>query len=39
MGAKRITPEEIKEFYRLYDEYGTFAEVARRSKALISSVV
>ena len=38
MGAKRITPEEIKEFYRLYEEYGTFAEVARRTKRSAQSV-
>lgn len=30
--AKRVTPEEVKEFVRLYQLYGTYAEVARRTK-------
>lgn len=28
--AKRVTPAEIVEMNRLYNEYGTFAEVGRR---------
>lgn len=31
MGAKRVTPEEIETFFDLYDKYGTYAEVARRT--------
>lgn len=29
--AKRVTPEEVKAFFRLYEKYGTYAEVARRT--------
>lgn len=28
--AKRVTPAEIVEMNRLYNEYGNFAEVGRR---------
>lgn len=28
--AKRVTPEEIVEMNRLYNQYGTYAEVGRR---------
>lgn len=29
MGAKRITPDEIKQMILLYDKLGTYAAVAR----------
>lgn len=38
MAAKRVTPEEVKEFFRLYEKYGTFAEVARRTGRSASTV-
>ena len=38
MGAKRITPEEIVEMHRLYAQYGTYAEVARRMGRSASAV-
>lgn len=28
--AKRVTPEEIVEMNRLYNQYGNYAEVGRR---------
>ena len=28
--AKRVTPEEIVEMNRLYNQYGTYAEVGRQ---------
>lgn len=31
MSAKRVTPGEVKEFYRLYQIHGTFAAVARET--------
>ena len=39
---KRVTPEEIKQFHKLYQEYGSFAAVARltgRSASTISRYV
>lgn len=27
--SKAVTPEEVKEFYRLYEKHGSYAEVAR----------
>ena len=36
--AKRITPQEIVEMHRLYNIYGTFAEVGRRMGRSASSV-
>lgn len=36
--AKRITPQEIVEMHRLYNVYGTFAEVGRRMGRSASSV-
>ena len=38
MSAKRVKPEEAKEFYRLYEVYGTFAEVGRRTGRSASTV-
>lgn len=38
MGYKRITPEEVAEFHRLYAVYGTYAEVARKTGRSASSV-
>ena len=38
MGAKRITPEEIVEMHRLYAQFGTYAEVARRMDRSASAV-
>lgn len=29
--SKRITPDEVKEFHRLYAIHGSYAEVARRT--------
>jgi len=26
---RRVSPDEVKEFYRLYEKHGSFAEVAR----------
>lgn len=42
MGAKRITPEEVKEFHRLYEVHGTYAAVAKitgRSAASVAKYV
>lgn len=38
MAIKRVTPEEVKEFYRLYEVYGTYAEVARQTGRSASTV-
>jgi hypothetical protein len=38
MGYKRITPQEVKEFHRLYAIHGTYAEVARITGRSASSV-
>lgn len=38
MSIKRITPEEVKEFYRLYQKYGTYAAVAKETGRSASSV-
>ena len=27
--SKAVTPDEVKEFYRLYEKHGSYAEVAR----------
>ncbi len=29
--SKAVTPDEVKEFHRLYEQYGSYAEVARRT--------
>lgn len=26
--SKAVTPDEVKEFHRLYEQYGSYAEVA-----------
>ena len=36
--AKQITPQEIVEMHRLYNIYGTFAEVGRRMGRSAASV-
>ena len=36
--AKQVTPAEIVEMNRLYNEYGTFAEVGRRVGCSASTV-
>ena len=36
--AKRVTPEEIIEMNRLYNEYGNYAEVGRRLERSGSTV-
>ena len=28
---KRVSPEDMETIYRLYDKYGNYAEVARRT--------
>ena len=38
MAGKRISPQEVIEFHRLYKIYGTYAEVARRTGRSESSV-
>lgn len=38
MAGKRITPQEVMEFHRLYKKYGSYAEVARRTGRSASSV-
>lgn len=38
MGAKHITPAEIKEFVRLYEKYGTYEAVAKKAKRSASAV-
>ena len=38
MAGKRITPQEVMEFHRLYKIYGSYAEVARRTGRSASSV-
>lgn len=38
MAGKRITPAEVKEFHRLYNIYGSYAEVARRTGRSASSI-
>lgn len=35
---KRVTPEEVREIYRLYEIYGNCAEVARRMNRSASTV-
>ena len=27
-GIKRVSPDEVKEFFRLYEKYGNYARVA-----------
>ncbi len=29
--SKAVTPDEVKEFHRLYEQYGSYAEVAHRT--------
>lgn len=38
MGAKHITPAEIKEFVRLYEKYGTYSAVGSLTKRSASTV-
>jgi len=38
MGAKRITPDEIKQMILLYDKLGTYAAAARAIKRSPDSV-
>ncbi len=38
MGAKRVTPAEFVEMHRLYNEFGSYAEVARRTGRSASTV-
>lgn len=36
--SKPVTPEEAKEFHRLYEVHGSYAEVARRTGRSASTV-
>lgn len=36
--SKAVTPEEVKEFYRLYEKHGSYAEVARITGRSASTV-
>lgn len=36
--SKPVTPEEVKEFFRLYEKYGSYAEVARISGRSASTI-
>lgn len=38
MGSLRVKPEEVKEFYRLYQVHGTYAAVARETGRSASTV-
>ena len=38
MAGKRITPQEVQEFHRLYKIYGSYAEVARKTGRSASSI-
>lgn len=38
MGAPRVTPAELEEMHRLYDELGNYAEVARQMGRSASTV-
>ena len=35
---KAVTPDEVKEFHRLYEQYGSYAEVARRTGRSASTI-
>ena len=35
---KRITPDEVKQMFRLYEKYGNCAEVARQMNRSASTV-
>lgn len=35
---KRVTPDEVKEMFRLYEKYGNCAEVARQMNRSASTV-
>lgn len=35
---KRVTPDEVKQMFRLYDKYGNCAEVARQMNRSASTV-
>lgn len=35
---KRVTPDEVKEMYRLYEKYGNCAEVGRQMNRSASTV-
>lgn len=42
MGSRRVSPEEVKEFHRLYEIHGTFKKVAEltgRSSQTVSKYV
>lgn len=36
--SKPVTPEEVKEFFRLYEKHGSYAEVARISGRSASTI-
>ena len=36
--SKAATPDEVKEFHRLYEQYGSYAEVARRTGRSASTI-
>ena len=36
--SKAVTPDEVKEFHRLYEQYGSYAEVARRTGRSASTI-
>lgn len=36
--SKAVTPAEVKEFHRLYEQYGSYAEVARRTGRSASTI-
>ena len=38
MAGKRITPQEVELFHKLYKQYGSYAEVARKTGRSQSSV-
>ena len=38
MMSKAVTPDEVKEFHRLYEQYGSYAEVARRTGRSASTI-
>lgn len=38
MGSKHITPAEVKQFVKLYEEYGTYEAVAKKAKRSASAV-
>ncbi|MDO4388790.1 MAG: helix-turn-helix domain-containing protein, partial [Eubacteriales bacterium] len=36
--SKAVTPDEVKKFHRLYEQYGSYAEVARRTGRSASTI-